>query len=254
MLTQLFFSVISSVDQALAVILPLGLRIFVWGIGAGMATITVYACLSFQKTIASLKQRSRELRKEMLGTDLSGHEFAALVKENLRLSLGLLGRVFFPALPAAVPVLLVAFWIVITHGYQFPGEGEPIVLEADTSEVNLQVRPADYVQKSEGHEVFMDPDARGQKITLLVGGTTIYSGRPFEYAVPSLQKKQWWNTIVGSPVGYLRVQAPVDQVNISVSPARIFPHVPWWLGRWELVYFLGVFAGAMCIKWMFRIE
>jgi len=254
MLTQFFVPFITGVDNALALVLPLWLRLLVWGIGAGMAAVFVYSCLSPQRTIAWLKQRSRELRKQMMDLSLSGQEFTGLIKENLRTSLGLLGRVTLPALISAVPVLLLAFWIVVHHGYQLPAADEPMVLETDHPEVNLVAKPAEYVQQDAGHRVFIKPEARGKKLTLLVGDTTIYDGRPFEYAVPTIHKKHWWNTIAESSVGYLKDQSPVDQVQVFVTPTQVIPGIPSWLSRWEWIYFLGVFAGALGMKWKRGIE
>lgn len=253
MLVNIFFPLFSGIDQAIAEILPLWLRVWIWGILAGGATILLYAFLSQQKAIAWLKARSRELRKEMIRSDISGQEFRGLVKENLRVSLTLLLRVFVPGLVSALPVLVVAFCVMISSGYSLPAEDDPLVLEIQSTEQPLRVQPSDLVLRNAEGKAWLKPEAKGQRITLRLQDERIYTGRIFEYALPAIEKRKWWHAMLGSPIGYLMPRAAVDQVLIGVAPARVVPEVPSWLARWEWVYFLGVFLGACITKWRFRI-
>jgi hypothetical protein len=252
MFAQVVFPAFSFLDQALSAFLPLVLRIFIWGLAGGMAVILLYALLSAQKTIAELKRRSRELRKEMMNAELSGTQFANLVKENLQTSLGLLRRVLVPALVSAAPVIVLASWMLAQHGYQLP-EKDHLELQAGSEETQLRVQPSELVKAAGGGRVVLKPEARSRRLTLVVNGRPIYSGTPFEPIVPEIRTKMWWDAILGSQTGYLRPQSPIDRVRVTVEARRLFPKVPAWMARWEVVFFLGVCIGALVIKRRFQI-
>jgi replicative DNA helicase len=77
MISELF-PVLNLVDRWLAGLLPLAVRLSIWGALAGLFSMIIYAKLSPQASIAKLKTKIRSLQREMLRLDLKFVDFLRL--------------------------------------------------------------------------------------------------------------------------------------------------------------------------------
>ena len=105
------YAALGAVDGWIAHILPLAIRLLVWGALAGALSLLLYAWLSPQAKLSNFKTRLRELRGELTNSELEFAEFLKLSKENMRTALVYLALVLGPALVSVLPVLLLASWL-----------------------------------------------------------------------------------------------------------------------------------------------
>jgi hypothetical protein len=226
------FPLLDAVDALLAGILPLVLRIGLWGLVAGAAAMAFYMVTSPQGSLKDLKRRAAELRRKMMDTDLEPSAFGTLARENIAVSLGLLGRVLGPALLSTLPVLVVAAWLDTTRGYETP---TPTLRLAGPASAEIRPGPA--------------PGT----FEITITGRQVYAGRPMEPPTPVLHKRAWWNAILASPVGYLADDAPVEEVALDVEKRTFVGWLPLWAAGWETPFFLAVLVVTIGIKLGFRI-
>jgi len=172
----------------------------------------------------------------MLRPEFAQTPFGLTARENIRVSFALLARTSGPTLIAALPVLVTAVWVDITHGYVLPEDGMLKVLVSDQStapDVRLVASP-------------------GKKIVIMAGPEKIYQGPVI--ATPYLEKRQWWNDLVEAPAGYLISNSPVEQVALNVRRRMVWVGMANWAAGWEAPFFMFVFAAALFLKFQYRID
>ncbi|MBT3907223.1 MAG: hypothetical protein HN578_21250 [Rhodospirillales bacterium] len=230
------FPLLNGIDGLFSDALTWPVRVCIWGVASGALAMGVYALLSPQAAIRRLKDRARELRGSMLRPEFSETPFGPTARENLRVSFALLARTAGPTLIAALPVLVTAIWIDITHGYVLPEAGTLKVLTSEQESA---------------------PDVRlivssGKTLIVMAGHQKIYEG--LVTATPFLEKRHWWNSLVEAPAGYLVSDSPVEQVALNVRRRDVWARMAEWAAGWEAPFFMFVFAAALFFKFRYRID
>jgi hypothetical protein len=247
---------IDAADQLLAVIAPLWLRLVLWGTLAGVASILMYAAASNQSAIAALKQRGRETRARLLDPDVETFaDFSSLARENLAVSLRLLGKVLGPAAVSAIPVLLLVVWLDAFHGFESPGAAGSVFMTPVPASAAVAVRPGGEAAESNGLHGYRVPVlAAGEELRVVADGRPIYTGNPFHPPVVSVYQKRWWNALAGNPAGYLAPGSGVQELRFDVAPKRVISVGPAWARGWEMLFFTAVLVAAVAAKILLRIE
>ena len=248
------FPVLSIVDGWFAGLLPLSVRLSMWGALAGILSITIYAKISPQASIAKMKTKTRSLQREMLNVDLVFADFMRLSKENLKTSLRLFFTVLGPALASAIPVILLAIWIHACLAYEAPPT--PDDLEVMTEDRNIELQLLNYNELNEisKNEIQARNFAVSEEIVIKIDNKVIYSGNPLSPPMPVIHKRRWWNVILDSPAGYIVKDAPIDSIKLNISRKQIIKWMPGWASGWEVPFFIFVLIAALGIKLGFRIE
>ncbi|MBS1261703.1 MAG: hypothetical protein MAG453_01032 [Calditrichaeota bacterium] len=244
---------LSALDGLLAGAFSLPVRIILWGVVSGAATIALYRLVSKQGRIRELKRRLRELRKRMMDPDIERAEYMRLTKQNLRLALRQLYLTLLPTLVGGLPILLVIVWLSVYHGFIPPAPGERVAIMVEPDGVPLEVIPADHYY-NDGDRRFLVRPERARELEIRAGGETIYAGNPFAAPLDVLHKRQGWNWLLPNPNGYIDEAAPVQRIRFDLTRTRLFDSSPEWLGAWELWFVVAVFVTTLTLKLVFRIE
>jgi len=252
---NLVFPLLNGIDGLLS-FLPAALRIFLYGLACGAASILVYKWTSNQAAIGGLKAESKALRDRLMNPDLSATELKQTIFRNTKVTSLLVGRVLGPSLLSAIPVLLVAGWLALFYAYEPPSAGTPVtavpvglaegagdlVIEAGRTEAPLQADGASFEA------------GPATEITIRGGQATYYTGAPFDPAMAGVGKRAWWNALLDSETGYVAEDAPFEAVEFDLQPVVLIPGLPSWLAGWEMVFFVAVFIAAIGLKIGLKIE
>lgn len=246
------FTALNMVDRWLAGLLPFAVRLSIWGVLAGSLSITIYAKISPQASIAKLKKMTWSLQRKMLCIDLEFVDFMRLSKENLKTSLRLFATVLGPALVSALPVIFLAIWIHTCLAYEAPPTPNDLVVTAADGNVDLRlVRHTNDISHDEIHDHDI---ASPEAIVVMADNKVIYSGNPLSPPIPVIHKKRWWSVLLDSPAGYVVEDAPVDSIRLNLSKKQVVKWMPNWATGWEFPFFVFVLLAALGIKLIFRIE
>jgi hypothetical protein len=66
--------------------------------------------------------------------------------------------------------------------------------------------------------------------------------------VPVIHKRQWWNTLLGNPVGYLPSDATVELVRVELPRKEYLATGPQWMRGWEALFFGVLLAVSLGLK------
>lgn len=252
---NLVFPLLNGIDSILS-FLPAFLRIFLYGLGCGAASILVYKWTSNQATIGGLKAESKALRDRLMDPDLSAAELKQTIFRNTKVTGLLVGRVLGPSLLSAIPVLLVAGWLALFYAYEPPSPGAPVTAVP----ISVAEGAGDLVIEAGQIEAPLKPDGASfeagpaTEITVRNEQATFYTGAPFDPAMAGVGKRAWWNALLESETGYVAEDAPFEAVEFDLEPVVLVPGLPTWLAGWELVFFLAVFIAAIGLKVGLKIE
>lgn len=227
-----------AVDGAVAGALPATVRLWLWGLIGGVASMGLYWLLSPQKRIGQTK---RELAQAQQALNSFDGEFAQawpMLRRMLGLAFKQLGIVFIPALIAMSPVLCLLAWMSTSFSYRWPQAG---------AEVPAQTEPSGYGAR-------WNAQPRGAEIVILDRAGRTLSTHTMAAPVPVLHKRQWWNALLGNPAGYLDDSSPVETVEFDLPDKEYLGFGPGWLRGWEFSFLLAVTIGAVGLKLGFHIE
>jgi hypothetical protein len=73
-------------------------------------------------------------------------------------------------------------------------------------------------------------------------------------AVPTIAKRQWFNWLIGSPVGYLPAMGPAEEVRVELRPLRYLAWGPAWLGHWMSVFLLALVPVSLVVHRLVRAQ
>ncbi len=230
----------SWVDAGMAP-LPPYLRLVIWGIVAGAATMWLYRAVSPQASIARSKQDQAAMRRRLDEFEGDIGEAWPLIAKLLRLSFGQLGRVLLPTLVAALPVLCLVVWISTAYGYVFPTSDVPVVT---ASPKGLEARWRLPVGPGSSSPVILVRDPDHERASQVVVGAP----------VPVIGRWQWWNAVVGNPAGYLPSDGPADRLDIELPERRILDVGPSWMRGWEFTFFASLGVVSLLLRRILGIQ
>lgn len=249
------FPAFNIIHMWLEVRLPLIGCIAIWGVIAGLAAMTIYTTVANQAVISKLKTEIRNIRGQMLDPSLESYsEYTILAKNNLTVSLTLLGTTIGPALLSAVPVLLLAVWLDTYHGYILPEKQNPVSLTVIPDDKNIRIYPSELAYANADSIILVQPSIPSGKISLHADGQLAYSGNPFSPPVPVITKEKWWNFLLAGKAGYVISVAPIEEIHMNFPRKRIVEGWPGWAAGWELTFFFSVIMTALALKIIFRID
>jgi hypothetical protein len=221
-----------------------GLRLPLWGAAGGALSMWLYWALSPQARIARIKSEAAGARQRLDAYDGSFADAWPLIGRMLRLALRQLAVVTWPAVLASLPVLFLIVWLSTAYGHSFPAADQPVEVRAFPQEHQARLVNGRDPQPGQGRAHIQIADAEGRTIGDL----------DLAAPVSTVHKREWWNTLIGNPAGYLPEEWPVERVEIDLPRTEYLPFGPWWLRGWEAVFFGTLLACSVAIKLAFRIQ
>lgn len=235
--------------------LPTLLRLSIWAIVAGAASMLLYGLMSPQKRIAAVKVELKAAQAEMSAADESFSELMELTRKSLGLSLRHLGLVFGPALISAIPMICIMAWASNQYGYSFPAAGDAVsvttIPEDAVKELKWRGAAAPALQDNAWTVAWPGEQASIEAVTQ--GGNELLA-LPLPAPVPTVHKKVWWNSLLGNPAGYLADDSEVEVVFLELPAQNHLPFGPGWLGHWLTVFLVVSVTGALVTKSVFKIH
>ena len=107
-------------DGVLGLVAPPTLRLILWGLIGGAATMALYWLLSPQRAIAAAKADAASARRSLDAYDGEFADAWPLIRRVLGQALRQLRLVLWPALVAALPAICLFVWLSTAYGYSFP--------------------------------------------------------------------------------------------------------------------------------------
>ncbi len=247
------FPLFNAIDGLLVGWLPTLFRVLLWGALTGVVTLFLYAWVSDQQGLASLKQQTKLLRKRMMDPDLDRDTYMQLTKQNLSVSFRLLGKSFGPAMISSIPVLIMLVWLSTYYSYTVPPSGSLVGVTADPPASDLQFTPAEsFTKTGDGMQLIVGAGPTSIRITDAHG--VVYEGTPEQPPTPFVHQRQWWNALLSNEAGFVRTGAAVEKVSFAFPTLILLPSLPNWGSTWELPFFVALFIAALIIKFTFKIE
>jgi hypothetical protein len=234
----------AGLDSLLSGLAPPTLRLALWGVIAAVVSMGAYWLLSPQTRIARAKADALAARREL---DAYDGEFAAawpLMGRVLRTALRQLGLVTSPAVIGSLPVLALLAWLSTTYGHAFPADGAAIPVRTTPQAGAAQVQMVQAEAAAEaGHQVLVLDEAGNVVERFLLSAP-----------VPMIHKRQWWNVVIGNPIGYLPDSSPLEWIELGLPQREYLPLGPSWLRAWYVVFLGVLLAASLAIKVAARIE
>lgn len=238
-------------DQAALGALPSALRVAVWGVIGGALSMGLYRLISPQARIAGLKQAALAARRKMATYDGEFSGLGPLAFESLGLSFRHVGSVLLPAVIASLPVLCLLAWLSNSYGYAMPSAGETVAVVVEPEATVAWQSETGAANQDTGAVPWPADD---QTAEMLDEGARALVALPLAAPVPVIHKQQWWNYLLGNPIGYLPDDSPVEKVTIALPPRPLIAVEPAWLGGWEMIFLSVLLLTSIAIKVAFRIH
>lgn len=225
---------------------PLG-RLILWGSVAALISMGLYRALSAQEEIGRTKTKLTELRRRLQTHEGNFADAAPLIGNFLRTALQQVGLVVWPILLSSLPLLALICWLSTDYGYTYPELG---------STPNIQtIPPQPHAKWIEGVRDEAVPKYRPPPHILIADHhQTIVADVSWRAPVPIVHKWQWWNTLVGNPIGYLPSNASVDRIEVALPDKKYLGFGPQWLRGWETPFFLSLIVVSIVTKMWRRID
>ena len=89
---------------------------------------------------------------------------------------------------------------------------------------------------------------------MLDGAGNVVERVPLSAPVPTIHKRQWWNALVGNPIGYLPDTSRLEWIELALPQKEYLTVGPAWLRAWYVVFLGALLAVSLAIKVAARIE
>ena len=99
-----------------------------------------------------------------------------------------------------------------------------------------------------------DAAAEGHQIVVLDDAGTVVERFLLSAPVPTIHKRQWWNALIGNPIGYLPDSSRLEWIELGLPQQEYLSVGPSWLRAWYVVFFGVLLAASLAIMVAARIE
>lgn len=222
-----------TMDGLLAGVIPPVGRVIVWAfLGAG-ASMLLYWALSPQSRIADAKAGAQAARRALNEHDGDFDDAGPLIANLFRTSFRHIGLVLPATLAASLPMLTLLVWLDTSYAHDLPGPG---------SAPAVTVTPANFTGawRDGGIEIRSPSGDVVQTVEL-------------KAPVPRVEKRHWWNALIGNPAGYLPDAGPVEAVSVALPQKSYLPVGPGWARTWLALFLPVLMAASFAIFKVARI-
>lgn len=226
----------SALDQAMSAFMPPIARIVVWAILAGAVTITLYRFLSPQKRIGHAKREAKQARRNLNQFDGELTDAGPLIRAQFLSAFKHIGLVVPGTLISILPLLCLLIWLDTHYSRGYPSA-------ENTPEIHVQ--PAALTAEWENGDI---PHIRIFDADELLTDIALTS------PVPVIEKRRWWNLLVGNPLGYLPDGGEIERIRVELPEKAYLTVGPGWLHSWPIIFLPVMFATSLLIYRLAGIE
>jgi hypothetical protein len=225
--------------DALLAPLPPAVRLCLWAAVAAALSMGLYVAISPQQQIVAVTARANDLRRELRGYDGDFHGAWALIRSSFAAAGYRLLLVIPAALVASVPLIMLIVWISTAYGHYFPAAPStvPVHVKPSVMQGRLEVQLESPHKLPPRHRVAVRGDGGGQVVTL-----------PLDKPVPVLEKRHWWNVLIGNPAGYVPSDSPVERIDVALPRHEMLSFGPHWLRQWEALFIGPLILFSIAVK------
>jgi len=212
--------IFSAIDGGLETFLPATLRLVVWAAIAGVGTLFLYRWVSPQGKIGSAKREARAARKRLNEFDGEFSDAGPLIRHQFVSAFKHLGLVFLPTLVSILPLLALLTWLESYYAHALPAEGE-----TPSVQITPDTYDAQWVQENDTpHVILNDSNSELANVAMTA-------------PIPVIEQRQWWNWLVGNPLGYLPADSGIERIAFELPEPEYLPFGPGWMRHWLAVFF-----------------
>jgi hypothetical protein len=251
----ILFPIFDIIDSWFGAFLTFPIKNLIWGILAGSLAFIIYWISSNQIAISEIKNEMKILRAKMFDSSLEDKsEYNSLAKKNLSLSFKLLGKILLPAVISITPVIIIALWYDMNHSYYVPLDGEKVNVSTYPTLSELDIEPFELTSKDIEGNTFLHLTFNYIELSIYSNNILIYSGTPFKKPIPYITKKNWWNLLLGNPIGYIDDNANFEAIIFDYPEKILFSKLPKIINGWELLFFVGIFISTIPLRLIFKVQ
>ena len=228
---------LSWLDSGLGLVAPPTLRLILWGLLGGAASMALYWLLSPQRASAAATADAGAAPRALDAYDGEFADAWPLIRRVLGQALHQLRLVLWPALVASLPAICLIVWVSTAYGYSFPGPGTSVAIRTASDDLQATL-------DGRAGRAIVVTDAEGAVIETI----------PWTAPVDTIHKRQWWNLLFGNPAGYLPADGALERLELDLAPNEYLPFGPSWLRAWYTVFFTALLVGSLAVKLIWRIE
>ncbi|HKJ17978.1 MAG TPA: hypothetical protein VJ984_11545 [Xanthomonadales bacterium] len=243
---------LAAADQVLASVLPVSVRLVLWGILCGWLTMLIYRRLSNQDSISELKSRQKEQQEAISRFDGDFSELMPLIRQTFSLGFRQLGLSIGPALLATIPILFIVAWVATAFIYVSPEPGAEINVVADPTTGQLTWSDGAQATTLEtGWKITWPTD--DETISLVFDSETQLD-LSSEELHGVIHKRKWWNWLLANPAGYIPDDSQVDDVTIELPTMQFLSFGPGWMRGSLFVFFSAFLMASVAFKFLLKID
>ena len=244
------------VESGLAAIsLPAWLRLIFWSVVSGAAGMWLYRRYSPQSRIAEVRTQIASAQKDLANYGGEFDGLIPLISRQFRLVFTQMRLTLGATLIAGLPILLMLPWLSNQYSHSLPAAGSSVVLCATPESSMALLRDDQALQASK-----LNPGCRTVPWPAEDDAITIRDDRqdlltlPLQHAVPVIHRKEWWNVVIGNPLGYLPDRSSTKALHLDLPEQTFIQSGPTWLRGWEFCYFLGVLVVSLLLRWRWKLQ
>jgi len=231
-------------------------RISFWALISAIVSSFAFKKLSNPTKISQLKTKLKAKQNQLNQHDGEFSELKNLAIDTIKLSIKRMVLTFIPALLASIPILFILTYLSNQYELKQPQLNDSIHLniewQKDKNQQLVQTQNNTTI-KSGAIETINWP-AINNPIYLQnsTGNVTIMS---FPFNISNIiHKKQWWNTLIGNPAGYLTDDSDINSISFDFKPQQIIGFGPPWVRSWLFIYFFMTFSFSIIFLVVFKIK
>ncbi|MFO1048574.1 MAG: alkaline phosphatase family protein [Geminicoccaceae bacterium] len=249
---------LSAVDRGALGWLPVWVRILLWAALASFISMGIYRLTSRQDALAEVKEKVATTRVELQGFDGEFAELWPILKRNLGLAGKQLWLTFVPAMIASLPVLFILAWMSNAFDASAPAPGATVPVTL-TAAAGHPLPPVSWQGDAKAHET--EPGtwevswpAPGQSLQLVDSDGSTLLTLPTAAPVRTVHQREWWNSLIGNPGGYLPKPGDVSAVSIGLPQPTVIPFGPDWLRGWIPAALIVLVVLSLFLKFHWRLH
>ena len=165
---------------------------------------------------------------------------------------------FVPAMIASLPVLFILAWMSNAFDARMPAPGTvvPVTLTAASGH---PLPPVSWEGDAKAHETAPGTwdvtwPAEGQSIRLVDSDGSTLLTLPTAAPVATVHQREWWNSLIGNPGGYLPKPGDVAAVQIGLPQPTVIPLGPDWLRGWIPASLIVLVVLSLFLKFHWRLH
>lgn len=229
------------IDSLMATVLPPAARLVVWALIGAVVSMWLYYVLTPQVRIGEAKKAAADARQRLNAFDGDFADAGPLIRAQFTTSFKHIGLVLPGTILASLPVLCMLIWMDTAYGHVYPAPGDSPAISATPTTATAQ---------------WVATDGDGEPPTLRVQDASgkLVANIEMDAPVPVIHKRQWWNWLIGNPVGYLPDAGPVQRVHIDLPSAGYLPFGPSWMRSWIVLFLAVLMVTSILIHRFSRIN